>query len=114
MKIKRLSLKNKNKDRKNKKIKIEKKNFILILSFQSMTDLENISVNPWAVETLDVYLHYCCPECDQKYKTKLEFVNHAYSYHPEAKEILKFEDTGQSFVFIRKLLPIHRCTMTHK
>ena len=60
-----------------------------------MTELDNISINPWAVENLDVYLHYCCPECDQKYKTKLLFVEHAYSCHPEAKEILKFEDSGE-------------------
>ena len=33
---------------------------------QILMELNDISRNPWAVETLDVYLHYCCPECDHK------------------------------------------------
>ena len=41
--------------------------------------------NPWTVEDLDSYLFYCCPECDQKYKSKPSFINHAYSSHPDAQ-----------------------------
>ena len=48
-------------------------------------ELPTMKVNPWDVDTLDVYLHYCCPECDHKSKTKLLFVNHAFSCHPDAK-----------------------------
>ena len=48
-------------------------------------ELPTMKVNPWEVDTLDVYLHYCCPECDHKSKTKLLFVNHAFSCHPDAK-----------------------------
>ena len=48
-------------------------------------ELPTVKVNPWEVDTLDVYLHYCCPECDHKSKTKLLFVNHAFSCHPDAK-----------------------------
>ena len=48
-------------------------------------ELPAMKVNPWDVDTLDVYLHYCCPECDHKSKTKLLFVNHAFSCHPDAK-----------------------------
>ena len=54
--------------------------------------------NPWAVETLDTYLFYCCPECDQKYKSKPSFVKHAFSSHPTAKETLKFEETTENIV----------------
>ena len=48
-------------------------------------ELPTVKANPWEVDTLDVYLHYCCPECDHKSKTKLLFVNHAFSCHPDAK-----------------------------
>ena len=54
--------------------------------------------NPWTVEDLDSYLFYCCPECDQKYKSKPSFINHAYSSHPDAKENLKFEETTEDIV----------------
>ena len=50
-----------------------------------MENGENTKTNPWIVETLDVYLHYVCPECDHKTKNKTLFVNHAFSTHPDAK-----------------------------
>ena len=48
--------------------------------------------NPWIVEDLDIYLQYCCPQCDAKCPTKDLFVNHAIDTHPEAKALLKSED----------------------
>ena len=48
--------------------------------------------NPWAVENLDTYLYYCCPECDEKFKLLTTFINHAFLTHPDAKENLKLED----------------------
>ena len=50
-----------------------------------MENGQNTKTNPWIVETLDVYLHYCCPECDHKTKTKTLFVKHVFSTHPDAK-----------------------------
>ena len=41
--------------------------------------------NPWAVGSLDDFLHYCCPECDNKSQTKELFINHALINHPQAK-----------------------------
>ena len=29
--------------------------------------------NPWSIE-LDEYLYYCCPQCDEKCKTKPQFI----------------------------------------
>ena len=60
-------------------------NHIVLYHFQIEMEMPTIKVNPWDVDTLDVYLHYCCPECDHKSKTKLLFVNHAFSCHPDAK-----------------------------
>ena len=60
-------------------------NYIALYHFQIKMELPTTKVNPWDVDTLDVYLHYCCPECDHKSKTKLLFVNHAFSCHPDAK-----------------------------
>ena len=42
--------------------------------------------NPWNVDDLDIYLNYCCPQCDAKCKNKEDFVEHAINTHPEAKE----------------------------
>ncbi len=44
--------------------------------------------NPWTVESLEDFLHYCCPECDVKSKSKELFVNHAALQHPEAHATL--------------------------
>ncbi len=41
--------------------------------------------NPWAVGSLDDFLHYCCPECDTKCQSKESFINHALVNHPQAK-----------------------------
>ena len=56
--------------------------------------------NPWSVDNLDIYLYYCCPQCDHKAKTKSLFVDHAHSAHPESKEVLiepivKLEDSEE-------------------
>ena len=45
-------------------------------------------INPWAVETLDTYLYYCCPQCDLRCKNKTVFVEHAYETHPESKNVI--------------------------
>ena len=37
-------------------------------------EYDDVKMNPWLVDTLDVYLHYCCPECDHKSKTEALFV----------------------------------------
>ena len=44
--------------------------------------------NPWGVENLDVYLYYCCPQCEHRSKTKHLFIDHAQNSHPESKETL--------------------------
>ena len=36
-----------------------------------------INNNPWLIGTLDDFLYYCCPECDQRNHTKELFVQHA-------------------------------------
>lgn len=41
--------------------------------------------NPWFVTTLDEFLYYCCPECDEKNKSKELFLEHAINNHPKAK-----------------------------
>lgn len=43
-------------------------------------------VNPWTVETLTVYLFYCCPECDIKCSNEDSFVEHALTSHTQARE----------------------------
>ena len=45
--------------------------------------------NPWFVSSLDEFLQYNCPECDEKYESKEPFVLHAFEKHPKAKDCLE-------------------------
>ena len=44
--------------------------------------------NPWNVQTLDEFLFYCCPECDNKYVTKSHFVEHALTSHQVSQQYI--------------------------
>ncbi len=46
-------------------------------------DEDMTETNPWAVESLDDFLHYCCPECDVKSQYREFFVSHALLNHPQ-------------------------------
>jgi hypothetical protein len=40
-------------------------------------------LNPWAVEKLEDFLFFCCPECPDKCPTRSIFINHALVEHPQ-------------------------------
>ena len=44
--------------------------------------------NPWNVTSLEAFLHYNCPECEDKYATKEQFVCHAVMVHEKARDTL--------------------------
>ena len=35
------------------------------------------SRNPWLASSIYDFYYFCCPECDNKTKSKQDFVNHA-------------------------------------
>ena len=47
-----------------------------------------MSNNPWNVLSLEAFHFYCCPECESKHGTKDQFVEHATSTHPKARETI--------------------------
>ena len=47
------------------------------------------SNNPWNVTNLDEFLYFCCPECDLKNQSKVQFLQHALEKHPKAKECVQ-------------------------
>ena len=50
-------------------------------------------MNPWNVDTLEKFLFFCCPECDLKDHSKVNFLQHALEKHPDAKEcVLQFNE----------------------
>ena len=53
-----------------------------------MTSTEDVKHNPWSVSNIDEFLFFCCPECDNKTQSRTHFINHAYLYHPRARETL--------------------------
>ncbi len=42
--------------------------------------------NPWAVESVEDFLHYCCPECDVKSQSRDMFLDHALLNHPMVRQ----------------------------
>ena len=64
--------------------------------------------NPWAVESLENFLYYCCPECNMRHTSRDVFLQHALNQHPLVKECLPiltgvkqelYEDPDQEPVF---------------
>ena len=43
---------------------------------------------PWNVESLEDFLYYCCPECDEKNQSRNGFLCHALEYHPISNNYL--------------------------
>ena len=43
---------------------------------------------PWIVESLEDFLYYCCPECNDQNQSRDNFIQHALSKHPNAKNYL--------------------------
>ena len=39
----------------------------------------------WNVESVEDFLYYVCPECDEKSQSRENFVNHALNQHPVSK-----------------------------
>ena len=44
--------------------------------------------NPWNVTSIEDFLFYCCPECDNKTVTKSDFIQHAKCNHPRSQNII--------------------------
>ena len=51
--------------------------------------------NPWTVTSLDDFLFYCCPECDNRSVTKSEFVQHAMKNHPRSQNLIDSLEDNQ-------------------
>ena len=49
---------------------------------------EVFKLNPWAVEALEEFLYFCCPECNIKSTDKDAFVNHVWSNHPKVSNLV--------------------------
>ena len=49
----------------------------------------NNEKNPWDVEKLEEFMYFCCPECDERNRSKEIFLQHAFDQHPKAKEYLQ-------------------------
>ena len=48
----------------------------------------NNGADPWEVEKIEDFLFFCCPTCDDKIRSKEDFLEHAINQHPESKETL--------------------------
>ena len=47
-----------------------------------------IEENPWTVATLEEFLYFCCPECDERNQSRELFIEHALNHHQKAQECL--------------------------
>ncbi len=59
--------------------------------------------NPWAVANVEAFHYYCCPECEQKYRKKRDFKEHAVCQHPKAKELFDPDNLGVNEVVKEEL-----------
>ena len=64
------------------------KNFTISILGTLTTNKSGKMMNPWAVNNLNEFLYYCCPECEEKVKSLETFLQHALNKHDLAKEIL--------------------------
>ena len=60
---------------------------MFFIFYRMMEPKDDEKFNPWDVADLDIYLKYCCPECDSQHETKDFFVDHALLEHPKAGEV---------------------------
>ena len=62
-----------------------------------------MDLNPWAVDSLFKFTYFQCPECDHKSKVNQDFVDHAFSQHPEgAKALYDIKDSSMTDVELPK------------
>ena len=53
--------------------------------------------NPWTVSDFEVFLFYCCPQCEHRTKTTSRLLEHAFLSHPESQETIKSMQHRQGF-----------------
>ena len=63
---------------------LEDNTFIISIFHFRMEVMEN----PWNVTSLEDFRYYNCPECEDKYVAKEQFVCHATTVHAKAREAL--------------------------
>ena len=49
---------------------------------------QNSIENPWNVEKIEEFLYFCCPECDSRDHSQLQFIQHALENHPNSQEFV--------------------------
>ena len=54
--------------------------------------------SPWDVDNLQEFMYFCCPECQEKTRSKDNFLQHALCQHPEAQNYLQKFTVNITFV----------------
>ena len=49
---------------------------------------EDFKISPWDVTSVEDFLYYCCPECNDRNQSRDDFLQHAMINHPKANEYL--------------------------
>ena len=57
------------------------------MDVEEKMDSEDIKTNPWEVaDNLDQFLYFCCPECDEREKSKVKTLKSlVYEYNNATK-----------------------------
>ena len=66
----------------------------LIIIFRNMDTIKS----PWDVDNLQEFMYYCCPECQEKTKSKDNFLQHALCQHPQSQNYLQKFTVNITFV----------------
>ena len=55
-------------------------------------------LSPWNVKSLEDFLYYFCPECEEKKHSRDDFLQHALNQHPISNEfLLQFKFIKEEF-----------------
>ena len=53
-----------------------------------MEKVESVPKNPWLASSIYDFYYFCCPECDDKSKSKQDFINHVSIHAGVSLELL--------------------------
>ena len=81
-------------------------NTTIVLSFLGMCHNFEFAdkYTPWNVTSLDDFLFYCCPECENRTVTKGDFIQHAVNHHPRSQNIIDSLEANYSQEFLTKFV----------
>ena len=70
-------------------MKLKKLDHSTIFYFHLQVHIKTMALEClWDVKSLEDFLYYCCPECNERKQSREGFLTHALNQHPESNDFL--------------------------